>query len=243
MFLKGATRMTWLADFLHGKQDEASVPQTQGLVWRGAWFYDLTSRVLTRLYLGRSEQELRHMIADLAQLQPGEVVLDVGCGTGTLAIITKQRVGATGRVFGTDPAVGQIAEASRKAKRAGQAIDFQVGVIERIAFPDQSFDAVLSTFMMHHLPDSLKRQGLAEIARVLKPGGRLLVVDAKRPEEGKRRLLFGQQIGPWNSGIQDQAALMKEAGFSPVEAGETRFQRIGFARARKSLADEAMAAQ
>ena len=56
-------------------------------------------------------------------------------------------------------------------------IEFQIGVIERLPFPDQTFDVVLSTLMMHHLPDPLKRQGLSEIARVLKPGGRLVIAD------------------------------------------------------------------
>jgi len=57
-----------------------------------------------------------------------------------------------------------IAPARRKAARRGLAIDFQVGVIEQLAFPEQSFDVVLNSFMMHQLPDDLKRQGLAEIA-------------------------------------------------------------------------------
>ena len=74
-----------------------------------------------------------------------------------------------------------IARANRKAVRRDLAIKFQIGVIEQLSFPDQSFDVVLSTFMMHHLPDDLKRRGLAEIARVLKPGGRLLVLDMKGP--------------------------------------------------------------
>jgi len=182
--------------------------------------------------LGR-EQAFRQRIADLARLQPGEIVLDVGCGTGTLAMVARQRVGEIGRVAGIDPSPQMIARASRKAVRRGLAIDFQVGVIEHLSFPDQSFDVVLSTFMMHHLPDDLKRRGLAEIARVLKPGGRLLVLDMKGP------------AGPWKSNIADQPALMKEAGFSQVETGETRFSGflgLGFALGRIGRAGEGKAA-
>ncbi|MGI8586320.1 MAG: class I SAM-dependent methyltransferase [Chloroflexia bacterium] len=187
-------------------------------------------------------QALRRMTADLAQLHPGEVVLDVGCGTGTLALAAKQRVGETGRVSGIDPSVQMIARARRKAARRALEIDFQVGVIEQLAFPDQSFDVVLSTFMMHQLPDDLKRQGLVEIARVLKPGGRLLVVDTRRPGEQQGRSARLVHTGRWNSGIQDQPALMKEAGFSQIETGEmetgeSRLPEIGFALGRKILAE------
>jgi SAM-dependent methyltransferase/DNA-binding SARP family transcriptional activator len=181
------------------------------------------------------------MPADLAQLQVGETVLDVGCGTGTLALIAKRRVGATDSVSGIDPSVQMIARARRKAARRGLAIDFQVGVVERLAFPDQSFDVVLSSFMMHQLPDGLKRQGLAEIVRVLKPGGRLLVVDTRRPEEQRDRPARPIHIGPWNSGIQDQPALMQAAGFSQIETGKLdtgtrRLPEIGFALGRISRA-------
>jgi len=216
--------MQWFAHFVHPRrQDEASAYETRGFVLNWGWFYDLITWLLAYLVFGGSEQALRQMTADLAQLQPGETVLDVGCGTGTLALEAYERVGATGRLCGIDPAPQQITRARRKAARRGLPIDFQAGVIEQLTFPDQSFDAVLSTLMMHHLPDDLKRQGLAEIARVLKPGGRLLVLDMKGP------------AGPWKSSMQDQPALMKEAGFSQVETGETRFRGLGFALGRKSL--------
>lgn len=232
--------MHWLAHLHHREPGEASAPRTRGLVlnWWG-WIYDLIARCGMRFILGGSEQALRLMTADLAQLQPGEAVLDVGCGTGTLALVAKERVGATGRVTGIDPSAQLLARARRKATRRSLEINFQPGVIEQLPFPDQSFDVVLSTLMMHHLPDDLKRQGLAEIARVLKPGGRLLVVDARRPEEHHDRP--ARPVGPWNSGIQDQPALMKEAGFSQVETGEIPFHGglafrggLGFALGRIS---------
>ncbi len=131
-----------------------------------------------------------------------------------------------GLVCGIDPGPKQVARARSKAGKAGLPIDFQIGVIEQLAFSDQSFDVVLSTFMMHHVPDDLKRQGLAEIARVLKPGGRLLVFDMKGP------------AGPWKSRIADLPALLQEAGFSWMETGETKFRGLGFVKARKSPAGE-----
>jgi ubiquinone/menaquinone biosynthesis C-methylase UbiE len=196
-----------LSHLHRGISREASAPETHGHVLNWARRYDLLTGLLT---LGR-EQAFRQRIVDLARLQPGERVLDVGCGTGTLALVAVRRVGAMGHVSGIDPSPRMIARARRKGARRRLSLDFQVGVVEQLPFPGQSFDAVLSTFMMHHLPDDLKRRGLSEIARVLKPGGRLLVLDMKGT------------AGPWKSNIRDQPALMAEAGFSHVELGETRF--------------------
>ena len=209
-----------VSHFHHREPGEMSTLQTRGYVWNWARRYDLLMGFIT---LGR-EQALRQKIADLARLQPGEKVLDVGCGTGTLALVAKERVGKTGRVSGIDPSQQMIARASRKAAHRSLSIDFQVGLIEQLVFPDQSFDVVLSTFMMHHLPDDLKHRGLREIARVLKPGGRLLVLDMKGP------------VGPWKSNIADQPGLMKDAGFSQVEMREASFSRfpLAFVLGRKS---------
>jgi ubiquinone/menaquinone biosynthesis C-methylase UbiE len=203
------------------------------------WRYDLMVWFFDTIVLRGKLQALRHRTADLAQLQSGETVLDVGCGTGTLALIAKERVGTTGRVFGIDPGPQQIARARSKAARRDLPIDFQVGVIEHLAFPDQSFDAVLSTLMMHHLPDDLKRQGLSEIARVLKPGGRLVIVDFKRPEKHEHHGRHAH-MGAGEMGLQDLPALIKETGFSQIETGEIQFSPIlgasgaGFVSARTS---------
>src|SRR5260370_340476 len=180
--LKGARSMWFMH---HSEPGEASAPETRGLVITWAWRYDLLLWFANLVFRGKW-QALRRMTADLAQLQPGEAVLDVGCGTGTLALVARQRAGATGRVCGIDPSVQMIARARRKAAPRGLSIDFQVGLIEQLAFPDQSFDVVLSTFMTHQLPHDLKRQGLAELAHVLKTRGRLLVGDTRRPEEPQR---------------------------------------------------------
>jgi ubiquinone/menaquinone biosynthesis C-methylase UbiE len=201
------------------------------------WRYDLVVWLSDLLLRGRLRQ-LREAALDLARLRDGESVLDVGCGTGTLALAAKERVGETGRVVGIDPGPRQISRAHAKAARRGLGIDFRVGVIERLGLPDQSFDAALSTFMMHHLPDDLKRRGLAEITRVLKPGGRLVIVDFKRPE---RRAGRPTRLGAGESGIQDLPGFMEQAGLRDIEPGEVRLPRMpglagaGFAVGRKSV--------
>lgn len=202
--------------FHHRQPDNESTTETQGFLLNWGWTYDLMTHFLFKQSFGESEQAFRYETIEPAQLKPGESVLEVGCGTGTWTLIARKRVGKTGRVAGIDPAPKQILRALHKAAKQGLSIDFQIGVIERLAFPDHSFDVVLSSFMMHHLPDDLKQRGLAEIARVLKPGGRLLIIDAESPS------------GPWKSSIHDLPAIMKEAGFLHLEEATTRFKDVGF---------------
>lgn len=212
--------------------------QTQGWIINLGWRYDLMVWFLDTFLLRGKLRKLRQQTIDLAQLQRGESALDVGCGTGTLALEAYKRVGTTGRVCGIDPGSAQIARARSKARRASLPIDFRIGVIEKLAFPDQSFDMVFSTLMMHHLPDDLKRQGLAEIARVLKPGGRLVIVDFKRAEQQQGQ---HKHLGAGELGLQDLPALMTQTGFTQIENGEVEFPRLmgvqgaGFVRARTNV--------
>src|SRR5215212_8364213 len=121
--------------------------QTTGMVMRAhAPYYDLLAWLLA---LGR-ERALRERLVDLAGIAPGDTVLDVGCGTGTLAIAAKRRVGTTGTVRGIDASPEMIELARRKAAKAGADITFQAAVVEALPFPDGHFDAVLSTLMLHH---------------------------------------------------------------------------------------------
>src|SRR5262249_44357947 len=172
----GTDRSNPMRSFAHSHRaapHHAAAPETSGLLLDLGWRYDLMVAAIDVLTGGRLRALRRHTL-DLAELRPGEAVLDVGCGTGTLALEARARVGDTGRVVGVDPAPRQIARARAKAARRGVPVDFELGVIEALPFPDASFDAALSTLMMHHLPDDLKRRGLAEVARVLRPGGRLV---------------------------------------------------------------------
>ena len=221
----------------HRSAGEAAAKETKGLILNGGWRYDLHGWFLDTFWFRGQGRELRQRTATLARLQPGDAVLDVGCGTGTLAMEVQRRVGRAGRVAGVDPSPEQIARAQAKAARRHVPIEFQVGVIEQLPFPDQTFDVVLSTLMMHHLPASLKRQGLAEIARVLKSGGRLVVADFTRKQERAGR---AARFHAGGSGLRDLAALVSDAGFSQVETEEMRpsrfsaFPGAGFVTAHKS---------
>ena len=128
-----------------------------------------------------------------------------------------------------------IAVAQNKAARKKLEIDFRVGVIEALPFPDASIDVVTSSLMMHHLPDDLKAHGLKEIYRVLKPGGRLLIADFMRPTgsfAGHLFLAFTQHRGLKN-GVEDLQKHLNEAGFTKITQPDGNVLLIGFMRAVK----------
>jgi len=152
---------------------DANALNTTGRVVHWALRYDL---LVWFVSLGR-EKVFREKTLDLVKLKPSESVLDVGCGTGTLAIAGKRRVGAAGSVQGIDASAEMIARAKKKARNSGVDVFFQNALAEALPFPAGQFDAVLSTVMLHHLPRKPRQQCASEIRRVLKPGGRVLAVD------------------------------------------------------------------
>jgi ubiquinone/menaquinone biosynthesis C-methylase UbiE len=219
---------------LHKKSDKPSGKSTRGLVINLGWRYDLIEWVCDRFLFGGKIGQLRQKALDMAQIQANAQVLDVGCGTGTLAIKAQESLGPRAHISGIDPGTEQIAYARSKAARRKLPIDFQIGVIEQLPFSEQSFDLVLSTIMFHHLSDSLKRQGLSEIARVLKTGGYLVIADFKRPKgHQKQAMQFGS--------VRDLPALIEVAGFSIVATDEMPFPaastEVTFVKARKNEAE------
>ena len=160
---------------LHNKATNSlSAPQTKGQVIHTPMLYEFIVWAITR----GKEKAFRKFIAELAEIKSGESVLDVGCGTGTMALIAKEYVGKTGQVSGIEPSLEMVACAQRKAIQRKVSIEVSAGVIERLDYPSQSFDVVLCLIVMHHMPDETKIQGIKEMARVLKSGGRLVVVDS-----------------------------------------------------------------
>ncbi|MBI4591458.1 MAG: methyltransferase domain-containing protein [Candidatus Rokubacteria bacterium] len=141
--------------------------------------YDTFANVF---FLGRRRATFQRLIA-AAGVQPGQRVLDVGCGTGYFARLLAHAVGPEGLVVGIDPSLEMITYASHKAGRARNC-QFQVGTAESLDFPTEHFDVVVSSLVMHHLPEDMQGPALREMRRVLRPGGKLLVADFQIPRHG-----------------------------------------------------------
>lgn len=201
-------------------------PTDRGSVLHSPHLYNLLVFVATR---GR-ESAFRHKVIDLARLKPGESVLDVGCGTGTLAIAAKRRVGRDGKVFGIDASPEMIARAGKKARKTGLEIDFRNESIEALPFPDGQFDAVLNTVMLHHLPRKVREAGIREIRRVLKPGGRVLIVDFAGTER-QHGLLAHLHRRHGHVSAAEVTALLKGAGLNVIENGAVGVRDLHFALA------------
>ncbi|MBI4300214.1 MAG: methyltransferase domain-containing protein [Chloroflexi bacterium] len=212
---------------MHEKTTDA--PKTTGRVLHShARWYDLLERVISHGWVKATREKL----IELAAPAPGEKVLDVGCGTGTLAIAIKRQAGA-GEVHGIDASPEMIQVAKEKSAKDGSDIDFRVALIEAIPFPDASFDLVTSSLTLHHLPDDLKEKGFLEIRRVLKPGGRFMAMDfaaLSHSPLGHLLSILGHSRG--ESMVGRLTPMLKDAGFSDVEGIPTRHKNFAFIRAR-----------
>ena len=177
--------------------------------------YDLLVWLLMR---GR-EREFRERLLAFAHLQPGERVLDAGCGTGSTAIAAARLVGATGSVLGVDPSTNMIARASRKAHRAGVAAEFRSGRAESLPVEDASRDVVISTMMMHHLRKQARQDFAVECRRVLRPGGRVFIADFGPPLRGQTGLVQWLHRKQFLD-LARITAPFSGAGFTVQESGE-----------------------
>ena len=158
------------------------------------YIHPLRFRWLTPVYDGvvaatTRERTFRAAVLEQAGLRPGQRVLDLGCGTGTLAIEMASRCPGL-QIFGLDGDPEVLARAERKAVRAGVEITWQHGLATRLPFPDGSFDRAVSTLFFHHLATEDKVSAARELQRVLRPGGQLHVADWGPPTSRLQRLLF-----------------------------------------------------
>jgi len=195
--------------------------------------YDRAIRRWTR------ERRWRGAMLRILAPQPGETIVDVGCGTGSFAIMLKKAFPATS-VIAIDPDAEVLHLATAKASRAGVVIDWRQGFADMLA--DDLAEAVTSSLVFHQVPLSGKRSGLAAMHRTLKPGGRLVLADYGR-QSGLMRLLFRLTVQRLD-GIEDTQPnadgllprLIGEAGFADVSERDhihTVTGTIGILTARK----------
>lgn len=215
------------AETLKARRTARARPHAGAVLHSAARYYDLMAGLLLR---GRGGA-FRERLVELARLAPGERVLDVGCGTGSLALAARRRVRDAGAVHGIDASPEMIAVARRKARAAALDVRFEEAAVQALPFPAAWFDAVLSTLMLHHLPRPARGEALGEVRRVLTPGGRLLVVDFAAPTRGREGLLARlHRHGHVDAG--DMRALLRDAEFDVVASGAVGVRDLHFALAR-----------
>ena len=221
---------------VHHRVPATPTPHTEGRLVRWARLYDVATRVLSFGQLAA----LHRRIVELAGIRVGERVLDVGCGPGRLAIAAGIAAGTEGETWGIDPAPAMVELAGRRAAQAAVPVRFEVGVIEALPFPDGHLDVVLSSLMLHHLPDELKRRGLRETHRVLRPAGRFLAVDfGADPGEGIGHLLCILRLRTGWDHAEHLRAMLGDAGYEAVEIGATGHRSLTFVRGRKAPSNAA----
>lgn len=169
----------------------------------------------------------------LAELEPGEVVLDLGSGGGIDVILSARRVGPTGKAYGLDMTEDMLSLARENQRKAGVTnVEFLEGRIEAIPLPDASVDVVISNCVLNLSLD--KPKALAEAFRVLKPGGRFavsdIVVRGEMPAEIRRNLelFLGCVAGAFEE--EQYARMLREAGFVDVSIAPTRIYTAEDAR-------------
>ncbi len=169
-------------------------------------FYDTITRIF-------GIDGARRKLLQQATIGPQDRILDVGCGTGTFAVLIKtQHPGV--ELAGLDPDPKALARARRKAERAGISAVFDEGFSRELPYADASFDHVFSSLMFHHVPADEKIETLREIRRVLKPGRSLHLLDFGGPDASGLRGWFLKT----NKHTRDNfgpaiPTLMKQAGF------------------------------
>lgn len=156
----------------------------------------------------------------IASLKEGETVLDLGCGGGFDCFLAARSVGETGRVIGVDMTADMVGKARQNAAKAGaKNVDFRLGEIEHLPVADASVDVIISNCVINLSPEKINV--FREAARVLKPGGRLAILDVVAlqtlPDEIKHDLSLISGCVGGTEKIEDLEKMLQEAGFQDIK--------------------------
>jgi ubiquinone/menaquinone biosynthesis C-methylase UbiE len=201
-------------------------------------FYDPVVRVTTR------EATFKEALLRQAGLQDGHRILDLGCGTGTLAVLVKRAHGGA-EVFGSDADTEVLNLARTKLEAAGIEVQLDQGLASALPYADESFDRTLSSLFFHHLPSELKLESMREVLRVLRPGGEFHIADWGKPTSPVMRLAFigVQLLDGYATTADNVKGLLPDflglAGFENVESTNcfsTLLGTVSLYQARKPCA-------
>ena len=179
-------------------------------------FLPLYDPLVSLMGFGRASQEL----VSQANIERGQCVLDIGCGTGTLIVRLKQQYPAV-QVVGLDPDAKALRRARKKAGRAGVSVQLDHGFADELPYRERSFDRVFSSFMFHHLDEHEREKTSREVLRVLRPGGSFHLLDfvvdyADGAAHGFfERLIGGHALMKTNTN-ERLLQLIRRAGFTHV---------------------------
>jgi SAM-dependent methyltransferase len=160
---------------------------------RGIHFPRLYDFIMFALTKGHRDA-YRRAVLDAVKIRSGDSVLDVGCGTGDQAILAKQMSGPSGTVVGVDISADMLAVARRKARASHVDVSFLCADAAHLPAEAERFDVVMLVTVMHMVPEADRTACLAEASRVLKPRGRLLVVDYAGEVRSRRSVVSRHKL-------------------------------------------------
>ena len=158
------------------RSSEEFAGEVRGMFDRIAGVYDLMNSAMT----AGLHHTWRARAVELTRVGPGSDALDICCGTGDLALALRRAIGPEGRVIGSDFSEPMLELARAKAGKDGERVEFEWADALELPYEDDSFDAVTVGFGARNLADL--DLGLREMARVLRPGGRLVILEITRPQ-------------------------------------------------------------